>query len=68
MISALPEKPPRITVSQKMETLSTLKSIYKYLALFDVDARRLTVVKFLVVRNSKFLKEYLKKETACNFS
>jgi len=23
-----------------------LKSIYKYLALFDVDARRLTVVKF----------------------
>jgi len=23
-----------------------LKSIYKYLALFDVDAKRLTVVKF----------------------
>jgi len=46
---------------------ASLKSIYKYLALFDVVARRLTVVKFSVVRNSKFLKGYFKKETKCNF-
>jgi len=43
-------------------------SIYKYLALFDVDARRLTVVKFWVVRNSKFLTGYFETETTCNFS
>jgi len=48
-------------------TKKVLKSIYKYLALFDVDARRLTVVKFSVVRNYKFLKGHFKKETKCNF-
>jgi len=36
-----------------------LKSIYNYLALFDVDAWRCTVEKFWVVINSKFLNEIL---------